>query len=170
VLDILRNRRSIRTFKDKEIEQELIEQLKEAALRSPTSRGSNPWRFLFVTDKARLEELSRAKPSGSGFLKGARLGVVISAVEEESDVWIEDCSIASIILQLTGQSIGLGSCWIQIRNRMHNSDQSSEDYIKEALHIPENLKVESMIAFGYPNEKKAPIPKDELEYEKILSG
>ncbi len=52
MLDILRNRRSIRTFKDKEIEQELIELLMEAALRSPTSRGSNPWRFLFVTDRA----------------------------------------------------------------------------------------------------------------------
>ena len=77
MLDILRNRRSIRRFKDKEIEPELIEQLKEAALRSPTSRGINPWRFLFVTDRALLEELSRAKESGSGFLKGARLGVVI---------------------------------------------------------------------------------------------
>ncbi len=78
MLEILRNRRSIRRFKDKEIEQELIEQLKEAALRSPTSRGINPWRFLFVTDRAMLEELSRAKENGSGFLKGARLGVVIS--------------------------------------------------------------------------------------------
>lgn len=168
MLEILRNRRSIRTFKDKEIDQELIEQLKEAALRSPTSRGNNSWRFVFVTNRALLEELSLAKQSGSGFLKGARLGVVISGVEEESDAWVEDCSIASIILQLTGQSLGLGSCWIQIRNRMHSSDQSSEDYIKKALHLPENLKVESMIAFGYPDEKKTPIPKDDLEYEKIL--
>ncbi len=122
MLDILRNRRSIRKFKDKEIEPESIEQLKEAALRSPTSRGNNSWRFVFVTDRAKLEELSRAKESGSGFLKGARLGVVISGVEEESDVWVEDCSIASIILQLTGESLGLGSCWIQIRKRMHDRE------------------------------------------------
>jgi nitroreductase len=72
MLDILRNRRSIRRF-NKEIEQELIEQLMEAALRSPTSRGINPWHFLFVTDRALLEELSRIKESGSGFLKAARL-------------------------------------------------------------------------------------------------
>jgi nitroreductase len=168
MLDILRNRRSIRRFKDKEIEQELIEVLIEAALRSPTSRGINPWRFLFVTDRALLEELSRAKESGSSFLKGARLGVVIIAMEGDSDVWVEDCSIASIILQLTGQSLGLGSCWIQIRNRMHDSHLSAEDYIKEALDLPENMRVESMIAFGYPDEKKAPVPKEELQYEKIL--
>jgi nitroreductase len=115
-----------------------------------------------------LEELSRAKESGSSFLKGARLGVVISAVEGESDVWVEDCSIASIILQLTGQSLGLGSCWIQVRNRMHDSHLSAEDYIKKALNLPENMRVESMIAFGYPDEKKAPVPKAELQYEKIL--
>ena len=168
MLDILRNRRSIRKFKDKEIEPELIERLKEAALRSPTSRGNNSWRFVFVTNRALLEELSRAKESGSGFLKGARLGVVVSAVEGESDVWVEDCSIASIILQLTGQSLGLGSCWIQIRNRMHDSRLSAEDYVKAALNLPENMRVESMIAFGYPDEKKMPIPNDELEYEKIL--
>jgi len=170
MLDILRNRRSIRSYKDQEIEPELIEQLKEAAVRSPSSRGINPWRFLFITDKTKLKELSRAKESGSGFLKDARMGVVVLAAEEESDVWIEDCSIASIILQLTGQSLGLGSCWIQIRNRMHNSLQSSEDYVKGVLHLAKNIRVECMIAFGYPNEKKEPVLKRDLEYEKILDG
>jgi nitroreductase len=169
MLDTLRKRRSIRSYEDKDIEPEKIELLKEAALRSPTSRGINPWRFIFVTDGSKLEELSRAKESGSSFLKGARLGVIVCAAGDESDVWIEDCSIASIILQLCGQSLGLGSCWIQIRKRMHSSNLTSEDYVKRALDLPENLKVESMIAFGYPNEIKSPIPKDHLEYDKILS-
>ncbi len=168
MLDILRKRRSIRRYKDREIESEIIEMLNEAALRSPSSRGINPWRFLFITDKAMLEALSRAKESGSGFLKGARLGVVICAMSDESDVWIEDCSIAAIILQLTGQSLGLGSCWIQIRKRMHSSSQSAADYIKEILHLPENMKVESMIAFGYPDENKLPLSKEELDWEKII--
>jgi nitroreductase len=168
MLDILRNRRSIRRYKDREIETEKIELLVEAALRSPSSRAAKPWRFCFVTDRALLEKLSRAKESGSGFLKGAPLGVVVSAVQGESDVWVEDCSIASIILQLAGQSLGLGSCWIQIRNRMHSSSQSSEDYVKRVLALPENLSVEAMIAFGYPDEDKSPVPKEQLEYEKIL--
>ncbi|HUS76802.1 MAG TPA: nitroreductase family protein [Methanothrix sp.] len=168
MLDILRNRRSIRKYKDREIETEKIELLKEAALRSPSSRSINSWRFLFVTDRALLEELSRAKVSGSSFLKGASLGVVICATKGESDVWVEDCSIAAIILQLTGQSLGLGSCWIQIRKRMHSSNLTSEDYIKQVLGLPENLNVESMIAFGYPDEDRKPIPKEQLEYEKIL--
>jgi nitroreductase len=169
MLDILRKRRSVRRYQDREIEPNIIELLKEAALRSPTSRNFRPWRFIFITDKEKLEALSRAKPSGSAFLKGARLGVVVCANENESDVWIEDCSIASILLQLTGQSFGLGSCWIQIRIRMYSDSQTSEDYVKGLLNLPENMKVESIIAFGYPDESKAPIPKEQLEYSKVLS-
>lgn len=114
LLDLLRKRRSIRRYKDRPVEKEIIDILKEVALRSPSSRGINPWRFFFITDKARLEELSRSKEQGSSFLRGAGLGVVVCADEKESDVWIEDCSIASIIMQLAGISLGLGSCWIQI--------------------------------------------------------
>ena len=168
MLDILRKRRSVRKYKAKAIEPELIEHLKEAAVRSPTSRNFRPWRFLFLTDKDKLEALSWAKTSGSSFLKGASLGVVVCADEHESDVWIEDCAIASIILQLTGQSMGLGSCWIQIRKRVHSDVQTSEEYVQGVLGLPANMKVESIIAFGYPDEEKLPIPKAQLEYNKIL--
>jgi len=168
MLDILRRRRSIRKYKDKKIEPDLIDQLKEAALRSPSSRGIGPWRFLFITEKARLGELSRSKEHGSAFLKGAALGVVVCADEAESDVWIEDCSIASIIMQLTGESIGLGSCWIQIRNRMHRNAMASEDFVRTVLNLSDSMRVESIIAFGYPDEELPPVPKESLEYSKIL--
>lgn len=169
MLDILRNRRSIRRYSDREIEKEKIELLKEAALRAPSSRGINPWRFIFITDKALLERLSRSKEAGSGFLKGAALGVVVSAAEDESDVWVEDCSIASIILQLAGFSLGLGSCWIQIRKRMHSGNLTSENYVKEVLCLKENFRVLSIISFGYPDETKRPHPAEDLEYDKILA-
>lgn len=169
MLDILRKRRSIRKYENKEIDPKTIELLKEAALRAPTSRGIKPWRFVFVTDKALLEKLSEAKKSGSGFLKGASLGVVVCADENESDVWIEDCSIASIIIQLAGQSHGLGSCWIQIRNRMYSDDMSSEEYIKSILDLSKTMRVESMISLGYPGEEKSSVPKEQLDYSKIIS-
>ena len=168
MIEILRKRRSIRKYKDKAIDPETIEQLKESALRSPSSRGINPWKFFFVTDRAKLAKLAQAKEHGSDFLRGASLGIVICAEEDQSDVWIEDCSIASIIIQLAGQELGLGSCWIQIRNRLHIDGRTSEDYVKEVLGLSDNIKVESIIAFGYPDEKKTPIPKDQLEYEKIV--
>ncbi len=168
MLDILRRRRSIRKYKDKKIEPDLVDQLKEAGLRSPSSRGIGPWRFLFITEKASLDELSRSKEHGSSFLKDAALGVVVCADENESDVWIEDCSIAAIIMQLTGESIGLGSCWIQIRNRIHRNAMASEDFVRTVLNLSDNMRVESIIAFGYPDEELPPVPKESLEYSKIL--
>lgn len=170
MLDILRRRRSIRTYKDREIEREVIEQLKESALRAPSSRNIKPWRFQFITNRVNLERLSKAKEEGSSFLKGAKLGVVICADESKSDTWIEDCSIASIILQLTGVSLGLGSCWIQIRNRMHDQARSSEEYVKAVLNLPGNIRVESIIAFGYPDEEKPPIPPERLDHGKIVES
>jgi nitroreductase len=167
MLEILRKRRSIRRYKDGKIEPAVIDQLKEAILRSPSSRGINPRRFIFITDRPILEALSKAKESGSGFLKGAALGVVICAKESESDVWVEDCSIAAIILQLEAESLGLGSCWIQIRNRKHNDHKSAEEYVREAIHLDNDMKVECIISIGYPDEEKTPFPKDELEYAKI---
>ena len=170
MLEILRVRRSIRRYKDRQIEEEKMEQLKEAALRAPSSRGINPWRFVFVTDKTMLEKLSSSKESGSSFLKDAALGVVVAAKQGESDVWVEDCSIASIILQLAGCSLDLGSCWIQIRNRRHSSSMSAEDYVKQTLGLPDEFLVECIISFGYPDEVKRPVAAADLEWSKILTA
>jgi len=169
MLDLLRARRSIRQYSGEGIDPIVVGKLKEAAVRSPTSRGINPWRFIFVSDRSRLDELSRSKESGSAFLKGAALGIVVCAEEGESDVWVEDCSIGAIILQLAAQSLGLGSCWIQIRNRMHSPAKSSEAYVREALGLPDTMRVECIISIGHPAETKPPVPASDLEFEKILS-
>ena len=167
-MDLIRQRRSIRKFTDQEIEAEKIELLKEAALRPPSSMGHNPWEFVFVTDKQLLAKLAEAKPHGSGFLAGARLGIVVCVDPEKSGVWIEDASIATIYLHLAAASMGLGSCWIQIRERMHDDTQSAGAYIAEVLNIPSNLKVTTMVGIGYPAEQKASHKRDALQDEKIF--
>jgi nitroreductase len=167
MIELLRKRRSIRKHTDKVIEPEKIEILKEALLRSPSSRGIDPWEFIFVDDKELLKQLALCKSHGASFLNGAALGIVICAEEQKSDVWVEDCSIASILVQMVAQSIGLGSCWIQIRKRKFDDQMTSEDYIRKLLNIPDSLKVESIIALGHPAEKKEPVPQENLKYEKL---
>ncbi len=166
-MSLIQKRRSIRRFLAKPIEDEKIEMLIEAALRAPSSRGLNPWEFIVVTERDLLEKLSSAKTHGSEFLKNAPLGIVICADEDRCDVWVEDCSIASTFIFLASESMGLGGCWIQIRERMHNETTTSESYVSEVLDIPSRLKVESIIAVGYPDETKPPHKKEELQYEKV---
>ena len=165
--ELIEKRRSIRRFTDQPVDQERIEKLVEAALRAPSSRGLNPWQFIFVTDREMLEQLSKAKPHGSSFLAGATLGVVVCGNPETSDVWVEDTSIASIFLHLAAESMGLGSCWIQIRKRMHSDDTASEAYVSDLLQIPAPLRVESIIAMGFPAESKPSHPPDTLQREKV---
>ncbi len=166
-LSLVQKRRSIRRYLDKPVEPEKVDRLIEAALRSPSSRGFNPWNFVVVTDSVLLEKLSKAKPHGASFLKDASLGIAVCADPEKCDVWIEDASIASIYIHLAAESMELGSCWIQIRKRMHDQTKTAEQYIRELLNIPENFNVESMIAIGYPAEIKSPHSKEDLQYEKV---
>ena len=166
-LSLVEKRRSIRRYHEKPVETAKVAKLVEAALRSPSSRGFNPWEFVIVNDGDLLAKLSKAKPHGASFLKNAALGIVVCVDPEKCDVWVEDASIASIFLHLMSESMGLGSCWIQIRKRMYDQTKSAQTYVQELLNIPENLKVESIIAIGYPAESKLPHRKEDLQYEKV---
>lgn len=167
MIELLRQRRSIRKYTSRKIEQEKVEILKEAALRSPSSRNINPWEFIFVDEQGLIAELKNCKTHGATPLESAPLAVVICADETLNDVWIEDCSIASILLQLTAQSLGLGSCWVQVRNRMHSDSVSAEKYIQKLLNIPEHCRVLSIVSIGYPETNRAGKPFEQLQFEKI---
>ncbi len=159
MIELLRARRSIRAYTDAPIEPEKLRLLREAVLRSPSSRSLDPWEFIFVEDRQLLTKLALCKPHGADFLAQAALGIVVCGDSCESDTWIEDCSIASILVQMVALSIGLGSCWVQVRNRAFNDKVTSEQYVQKLLKIPEHLKVESIIAVGYPAEKWEPVPR-----------
>jgi nitroreductase len=166
-LSLAQSRRSIRKYQNKPVEPEKIDSLVDALLRAPTSRGKNSWDFVVVTDSNLLQKLSSAKPHGASFLKNAALGMVVCANPQISDVWIEDASIASTFIHLAAASLGLGSCWIQIRERMHDDTQTAEAYISEILNLPAHIKVVSIVAIGYPDERKSAHPRESLPYNKV---
>lgn len=167
MIDLLRKRRSIRKYTGQSIDKKSIELLAEALLRSPSSLNKKPWEFIMVDKPELLSKLSKAKEHGSSFLEKAALGIMVCADGTKSDVWVEDCSIASILVQMVAESLGLGSCWIQIRKRKYNENKTSEEYIQEMLGIPRHINVESIISIGWPDETKKPVPKNELDYQKV---
>ena len=166
-MSLIEKRRSFRKFKKRPVESEKIDVLLEAALRAPSSRGFNPWHFVVVTNPTLLEKLSQAKQHGSSFLKNAPLGIVVCGDPDKSDVWVEDCSIASIFIHLAAASLELGSCWIQIRERMHDKTKTAEAHVQDILDIPARLRVESIVAIGYPDEEKRTHKKEALQDEKV---
>lgn len=123
--ELIKKRRSMRKFTEEELTQEQVVTLMKAALMAPTSKRSNAWQFIVVDDKETLKKLSFCKEQASQFIADAALAVVVTADPLASDVWIEDASIASIYLQLQAEDMGLGSCWVQLRERFTASGNES---------------------------------------------
>ncbi len=168
MLEILYNRRSTRKFIDKKVGEEAINQLLKAALLSPSSKNSQPWEFIVVDEPELLSQLSMAKPHGACLLKHAPLAVVVAGDKTKSDVWIEDCSIASIILQLAAEALGMGSCWVQIHHRYHDDDQTANEFISELLRIPNHLEVLSVVGIGYKAADRPALTDREIDWQKVV--
>ena len=167
MIEILRNRRSVRQFGARPIETEKIEILKEALVRSPSSRSINPWEFIVVDKRETILELSRCKPHGAGFLSSAPVAVVIMGDITSSDTCVEDCSIAAITLQYAAESLDLKSCWCQVRLREHGEGRSAEEYVRELMGIPDHYLVECILGIGYLGEDKLPHEYESLDWGKV---
>lgn len=165
--ELLFQRKSIRKYLDKAIEPEKIDILKKAALLSPSGKRNNHWDFIFIENEITLNKLADSKTHGSKLIGNAALAVAVIGDNNVSDTWIEDCSIASIILQLQAEDIGLGSCWVQIHKRQHNESLMSEEYVRNILNIPDSKNVLSIIAIGYPQEKRPANREEDLLWDKI---
>lgn len=169
MIELFKTRRSIRKYVNKKIELEKIEKLKQIALMSPTAKNKRGWEFVFVENKETLKKLSEVKPTGGKMLEDAALGIVIAVSDKDNDAWIEDGSSVSAYLHLAAHDLGLGSCWVQIRNRMKDYEKGiySEQLITEMLGIPDNLKIVCILAVGYPDEDKPEYDIEKLDYSKI---
>lgn len=169
-LELLKKRRSTRIFTGEPVAQEDVCTLMKAALMSPSGHRINPWEFILVEDKEVLKALSVCKEHGSGLLEGAAMAVAVIADTGKTDVWIEDCSIATIIIQLAAEELGLGSCWVQIRRRTDAQGNLSEDNVREILSIPSNYAVLSIVGIGHKAREAKPFDEEKMQWEKIHIG
>jgi nitroreductase len=167
---LITGRRSTRKFKDEPLSSEQVESILEAALMAPTSKNAFSWQFVVVEDKDTLVKLAGCKKHGAAFLEGCALAVVVSGDANQTDVWIEDASIAASYMQLQAEDLGLGSCWCQVRNRRMEDGYESEQYVRDLLDIPAQFGVLSIIGFGHKDQARTPLDKSQLRWEKVHIG
>lgn len=167
---LLIKRRSIRKFTGELLSPEETQRILEAALLSPTSKNSRPWEFVVVEDKEMLEKLSKCKPHGANFVADATLAVIVLGNPLESDVWVEDASIAAINMQMQAEDLNIGSCWVQIRNRDFTDGVPAAEYIGELFQIPMPLETLCVIAFGKKEKERRPNSTENLLWEKVHIG
>ncbi|MBQ9015424.1 MAG: nitroreductase family protein [Firmicutes bacterium] len=167
LIEIMRNRRSIRKYTEEAVSEEKLQQILQAGLLAPTSRGKRPWEFYVVKDKEMLEKLSKAKQHGAALIAGCDAAIAVFADSDLSDAWIEDSSIALAYMDLMASSLGVGSCWVQMRMRKDENDADAEKNVQRIMGLQEPFRMVGILALGMPAEEKEPYELDELKWEKV---
>jgi len=152
-LNFIFSRRSIRSFKNKEVDSESIELLLAAAMSAPSCYSKDPWRFIVVRNKKTLAAIAECLPNGK-MLPSAGAGIVVcgdmEAVHDRLlSFLIQDCSAAVENILLAAHALELGACWLGVHPR-----QERISHITKVLSLPESVVPVACIAVGYPAEHK----------------
>lgn len=167
LFESMQKRRSVRSYTGEPIDEATLDKLLSAGGLAPTSRNKKPCELITVRSKETLALLAKAKAAGSAMLADAAAAIVVIADSEKSDVWIEDAAIMLTYLHLAATDLGLGSCWVQCRNRKTAQDGDSEDYVKQVLSVPARYRIVGILSLGWAKEMPAPHPIGEIEREKL---
>ncbi len=160
-------RHSIRRYTDQPVDADDVRLILQAALLSPSSKSKRPWQFVVVENRSTLDRLAACKDFGTKPIATCAFAVVVAVDAAQSDCFIEDASIAAAFMQLQATELGLGACWIQVRNRFTADGTPAEDIVRETLGIPENLTVECIVTVGHKDEQRRPVDPDKLLWEKV---
>lgn len=162
VMDAIRERFSVRSYKHYEIEPEKLERVLEAARLAPSARNLQEWRFIVVRDERMRESLVDAA-NGQRFVGEAPAVIVGCAVTSEHVMscglhcFPIDVSIAMAYMTLAAVEEGLGTCWI---------GAFDADRVSDLLGIPDEVIVVGLLPIGYP-DVEAP-PKKRMELDEIV--
>lgn len=170
LLEMMLNRRSVRTYTDEPVRDTDLKQILQAGLLSPTGRNKKAWEFIVVREREMLAKMAKCRIAGAGMLDGAAAAIIVLGDEEKTDVWTEDCSIAMSNMHLMASGLGVGSCWIQGRLREAADGLTTEQYLRELLDFPKNLRLEAILSLGMPDRKPVPHTWNDMEEEKIHWG
>ena len=73
-------------------------------------------------------------------------------------------------MQLAAEELGLGSCWVQIRNRFDADGNSAADNVRNLLGIPLHYAPLSIVAIGHKARQAKPFDEEKMQWEKIHIG
>uniref|UniRef100_A0A7C3YRY0 Nitroreductase family protein n=1 Tax=candidate division WOR-3 bacterium TaxID=2052148 RepID=A0A7C3YRY0_UNCW3 len=150
-IECILTRRSIRKYKKEKIPADLIRELLTAAMSAPSARNEQPWHFIVIDERKILDEIPKFHPYAQ-MLKEAPLAILIAGDKKLTSYegyLIQDCSAATQNLLLACHAQGLGAVWIGIYPR-----EERIKGIKNLLSLPEDILPVSLVAIGYPAEKK----------------
>lgn len=148
-LEAIHTRRSIRKYQDKPVPEELVKKIMAAATSAPSACNTQPWHFVVITDRQKLDEIPNINPHAA-MVKQAPLAILVCGdvtVKLAPGYWVVDCAAAVQNLLLAAHASGLGAVWTGVYPR-----EQRMDGFRRLLNLPENVAAHSLIVLGYPAE------------------
>ena len=155
------HRISVRKYQDKCVEREKTEAMLRAAMQAPSAANQQPWEFYVVTNREKLEALSKATPFAA-MTKDAPIAIVAAyrtncRIPEYAQI---DLSIAMENLWLEADAQGLGGVWLGIA-----PIESRMKIVEKIIGMPGSLRAFAIFPYGYPAEERS--QQDRFEPERI---
>jgi len=165
-MEIITNRRSIRSYKSDKIEDEKLDYILQAFRKAPSAKNLQPWKLVIVKNKNKREDLAIACNNQS-FISEAPIIIVACAKEEEAygvmggylNSYPIDIAIAMEHLILAATEQGLGTCWI---------GAFKENLVKGILGVPENIRVVALTPVGYPSSTADPSKRGRKSLSEVV--
>jgi nitroreductase len=162
--DAITARRDVREFNIRAIAEDDLDRILEAGRRAPSSRNTQPWDFVVVTDRDRLHDLSTVW-QGGGHVAGSAATIAFVLPDAEDPRTREshrfDIGQAAMQMMIAAADLGIGS---------GHSSVGDQDRARELLGVPADRVVAFLIDFGYPSERSLrPIRKpDRRAFEDVV--
>lgn len=153
MLETILKRRSIRKYKSESVPEDKVKQLLQAAMAAPSAGNQQPWHFVVINNRTKLDEIPKFHPYAQ-MVKEAPLAILVcgdTENEKHKGFWVQDCSAATENLLLAAQALGLGAVWVGVYPR----DERVQGF-RQLLNIPEGIMPFALVPVGYPAESKQP--------------
>ena len=141
--ELLLTRRSVRSFIEKPVSDEILQEVLEICRYAPTSKNSQAYYFVVIRDSHIRNRLAGLRGRNSAPIGKATLAVAICSDPAGSQRHVQDGCIAAYHFSLAAWHLGLGTCWIGGMDR---------DDVKEALNIPKEHYVATVTPLAYPGK------------------
>jgi nitroreductase len=146
VSEAIHLKRAVRQFQDKPLPIEAMRAILNAGRRSQSSKNTQPWQFIAVTDKATLKAFAECGAYAS-HLAGAAMGIALLMPDPgERFQVLFDIGQTAAYMQLAAWELGIGSCIASIYD---------PEKARQILGFPEDLHLRFALSFGYPLEAEA---------------
>ncbi|MGA2621971.1 MAG: nitroreductase family protein [Thermoguttaceae bacterium] len=152
-LEAIRTRRSIRTYLDQPVPEDLIQKLLAAAMQAPSARNQQPWQWVVIDDRAILAKIPTIMPNAA-MAAGAPLAILVCGdldLEKSEGYWVEDCAAATQNMLLAAHALGLGAVWCGVYPR-----EARMEGLRRLVGLPENVIAHSLVVLGYAAEQVPP--------------